>query len=653
MYKKLFYQLRVFMFTALIFSFTGPVFSQVLHTAGSDQNQYTKRIPFERYLPMPMPEITAPLNPNTDAGQLVRYDMKTRKQVIGEKNPQLLSKIANFINGGQPSDSSKTIPQPEMVNGNFTALSYISTPAAYPWQMNCKLFMTFTDGGGGLHYYVASGSLIDDKHVLTAGHVVWDNASGLGWATEIIVVPGFENGNQPYGNSYSGALWSWTGWVNSGDYNHDMGIVELTRPVGCITGFFGYGYSNDDNFFATTTFNNASYPAESPYDGNYMYYQYGTYDEVYANLCYFHSFGYKGQSGGGSYAILSGNRYMYAEQSHRQWMGSYWRAGQVRITGSKFTDIGNIISGDTPASVDLVALDANFEPATLSTGDQVTAFNFLVYNNSSVTWSGYVYYDAYLSTDNIITTSDTWLDNQYFYWTFPPKSTVRVNGLLFNVPWSVPVGDYYMGVVLNFADNNTGNNSTNGWDAVPVHINEGSLPAPSPFTATKADYYSFIYTYWPAVAGATNYMVFRNTVYDPNTATAISGWQSSTWLYDFTASSGTIYYYWVKSAADAYGYASSSFSLGDYGYKNGDLNCGAPVNLYCGSPYSGSNGSGSYNIAMYPSCSLWDESGPEVIHKIDVYNTGTLTATLSGLSTDLDVFILSNCDKTNCLAVGD
>ena len=42
-----------------------------------------------------------------------------------------------------------------------------------------------------------------------------------------------------------------------------------------------------------------------------------------------------------------------------------------------------------------------------------------------------------------------------------------------------------------------------------------------------------------------------------------------------------------------------------------------------------------------------------MIHKIDVYNTGTLTATLSGLSTDLDVFILSNCDKTNCLAVGD
>jgi V8-like Glu-specific endopeptidase len=156
---------------------------------------------------------------------------------------------------------------------NFSSLSWVSDPENYPWSVAVKLFMSFRDTTGMLRGYVCSGTLIDPKHVVTAGHCVYahdDSTNGWvfnNWAESMTVVPGYENGAQPFGSASAVQFHSWTGWTNDEDWDHDIGIVDLDRPVGALTGWHGYGWSDDCGFFTDQDFRHAGYPAASPYDG--------------------------------------------------------------------------------------------------------------------------------------------------------------------------------------------------------------------------------------------------------------------------------------------------------------------------------------------------------------------------------------------------
>jgi hypothetical protein len=81
--------------------------------------------------------------------------------------------------------------------------------------------------------------------------------------------------------------------------------------------------------------------------------------------------------------------------------------------------------------------------------------------------------------------------------------------------------------------------------------------------------------------------------------------------------------------------------------------CASPYNLIGGQPFNGNTSGGQSSFGSY-SCIAWNESGPERVHTITLGSAGTLTATLSNLTGgDLDVFILSSCSSSSCLAFGD
>ncbi len=82
------------------------------------------------------------------------------------------------------------------------------------------------------------------------------------------------------------------------------------------------------------------------------------------------------------------------------------------------------------------------------------------------------------------------------------------------------------------------------------------------------------------------------------------------------------------------------------------LVCTDAVNLTCGQTYSGTTVGAASNVTTY-NCQTWSESGPEKVHKITTTATGTLTATLSNMTVDLDVFILSSCSANACVASGN
>jgi hypothetical protein len=77
--------------------------------------------------------------------------------------------------------------------------------------------------------------------------------------------------------------------------------------------------------------------------------------------------------------------------------------------------------------------------------------------------------------------------------------------------------------------------------------------------------------------------------------------------------------------------------------------CAGAIPLTSGVPYSGTTVGAPSNVSTY-GCSSWNESGPERFHVITTTVTGNITATLSNHTVDLDVFILSACNASSCLA---
>lgn len=81
---------------------------------------------------------------------------------------------------------------------------------------------------------------------------------------------------------------------------------------------------------------------------------------------------------------------------------------------------------------------------------------------------------------------------------------------------------------------------------------------------------------------------------------------------------------------------------------NANLDCSNAITLTCGVMYSGGSSSVSSAVGTY-GCNSWTETGPERVHTITPSADGTITATISNFSGDLDVYILGSCDPSDCL----
>ncbi len=103
---------------------------------------------------------------------------------------------------------------------------------------------------------------------------------------------------------------------------------------------------------------------------------------------------------------------------------------------------------------------------------------------------------------------------------------------------------------------------------------------------------------------------------------------------------------------DGYKGASGSYTLSVRCGKG--LDCGPAVPISCGGSYQGNTTGADSNVTYYNCCG-WDESSPEEVYVLTTEATGTITATLSGIETgvDLDVFLLSSCDENNTLTYGE
>ena len=409
--------------------------------------------------------------------------------------------------------------------------------------------------------------LIDPRFVLTAGHCVYAHedlpdynpCTGTDtscWATEILVYPGYENGDMPYGGATNSGLFARSAWISSEDRNNDMGYIRLSRHVGALTSWYGFGWNSDDNFFETNTFHNPGYPAEDGYNGEYMYYWYGSYDSVSDNILLIESANSKGgQSGSGSYNIDSGgNRYVYAVHTHLTAAdGEGDRdAGQNRITENKFTNIVNQINTDTPDTFDLVALDVNVTPGAIPEGGSMSSMNYLVHNYSEASYNGSINVGVYMSTNNIISINDTLLQTHSLNLNLGPKSSTRVT--LANmpvIPYPTTGITRAIGVVLDVNDANDWNDDSSTWDSAEIDIINCNTPAtPSLVSPANWDYTQDRTPFfdWNSVTYADSYRIWVDDALDwaslvINQSTSGSDFTPGSNLADDT-------YYWAVTAYD-------------------------------------------------------------------------------------------------------
>jgi V8-like Glu-specific endopeptidase len=376
----------------------------------------------------------------------------------------------------------------------MSSLSQVSSPETFPWRVNGKLQMRFVNSSGNDEYYVCSATLVDAKTILTAGHCIFNrNSNIMDWPAEVWFWPAYENGAKPYTTGKGTWYASWTGWTSSGDYAYDQAYVRLSKPIGGITGWFGYGYNNNCSFFTTPTHHNASYPAESAYgwDGQYMYYRFGDFDSCPStNRIQYNSAGYGGMSGSSSYWIDgSSNRFAYSVASTSD-----------RLTYTRHTDMWSgaftylrdtVIAGQVPSTYDLWAMWCTGTPTTVTAGQSLTDMDFNVTNYSSAsTGNGPWNFDVRISTNDIISTFDILEGNYNFNWTFGANGSVNVNmGSSVQIPYNLASGTYYVGVILNNSDNDTSNNDSSGDDALQITVNGVADPEAQSVAAPSGTHY--------------------------------------------------------------------------------------------------------------------------------------------------------------------
>lgn len=171
-----------------------------------------------------------------------------------------------------------------------------------------------------------------------------------------------------------------------------------------------------------------------------------------------------------------------------------------------------------------------------------------------ITWnsvSGASYYKVYRATSSggTKTAITSWQSSRYYY------------------DYDVTPIDYYC-YFVKAATSSSGANASAyssynwGW---AEETTTTTLSAPTGVDASDGTYTDKIYITWNSVSGASYYKLYRATS-SGGTKTAITSWQSSTYYYDYDASSIFYSYYFVKAATSSSGSSASAYSSYDFGY---------------------------------------------------------------------------------------
>ncbi|MDY6874391.1 MAG: hypothetical protein SVR81_10615 [Chloroflexota bacterium] len=150
----------------------------------------------------------------------------------------------------------------------------VETPEMWPYAPTVKLFSYWPSG----EVTPCSGMMVDAKVTLTAGSCVYTHdparcpsGDSSCWVTDVSAVPGYNDGETPFGQSGYESIMTWTDWTEAQNPAFDLAAIRLRNPIGETTGWLGVGFNNENTTFTVNTLTSTAYPQDPPYDGGSMY----------------------------------------------------------------------------------------------------------------------------------------------------------------------------------------------------------------------------------------------------------------------------------------------------------------------------------------------------------------------------------------------
>jgi len=191
-------------------------------------------------------------------------------------------------------------------NSGFTELAPVQNLYSifnYPTRTAIKLFFVKND----TLKQRCSGILVASNYVLTDCHCVgiYDTNRTLIFYDTVLVFPAFDNGieNSVFGSTIAVEYITFKSNLQ-GSYSKDIALIKLKENLGDKTGWVGIAFSKEDSYFEDRVFHKFSYPMERDlsdttriYNGDTLYYNYGTLDLINDDWLGYSITGIPGQSG--------------------------------------------------------------------------------------------------------------------------------------------------------------------------------------------------------------------------------------------------------------------------------------------------------------------------------------------------------------------
>ncbi|WP_018350261.1 trypsin-like serine peptidase [Longispora albida] len=183
---------------------------------------------------------------------------------------------AERMRSATPMDAITVNVRPgKVATGTPSSVSPTAIPnAGGPWtgggavvKTTGRVFFTMGDRTAS-----CSGSAVTSTNkstVITAGHCVKYQGA---WHTNWVFVPGYDNGNRPYGTWAARSLKATPQWVASENISYDIGAAVVSQLDGAnltdVVGGQGIAFNQpkQQNMYAY------GYPAAAPYDGSKLIY---------------------------------------------------------------------------------------------------------------------------------------------------------------------------------------------------------------------------------------------------------------------------------------------------------------------------------------------------------------------------------------------
>ena len=167
-----------------------------------------------------------------------------------------------------------------------------------PWRMICALEITSQSGAT----YIGTGWFAAPRTVITAGHCVFDPVELGGWARSIKVIPGRDDGAEPFGSATSSCFSSTDTWLASQNPDFDYAAIHLNTDFGSEVGTFGIGVLPDAEL-TNRLVNVSGYPV-SPGNGRQQYFHANRVKAVTVRRVFYDVDTIGGQSGSPVWAYL-------------------------------------------------------------------------------------------------------------------------------------------------------------------------------------------------------------------------------------------------------------------------------------------------------------------------------------------------------------